>query len=155
MNHRAKTLLFGLGFFLLLGAAAGTAFADETYELTVSEPKAAVGTKGIATVTIAAKKGWKVNAEAPVTLKLTPAPGVTVEKPRLTRKDLAENTLDRARFDVAFTATEPGKKTIAADCSFVMCQETTCKPIKESVVLAMDVAAAGAAAAAPAKKKAK
>jgi hypothetical protein len=125
--------------------AAGTARADETYEIKKADAKAAVGVKGTTSVTIAAKTGWHVNEEAPISVKVLPDAGIAVEKARLTRADLAQRTKELARFDVAFTPSEPGKKTITCEASFVMCQETTCKPIKEKIALAVDVS--------PAKKK--
>lgn len=139
----------------LLGGIA--AAGEQTYDLKKVDAKATVGVKGTTSVTITGKNGWKVNEEAPLTLKLTPGPGVTVDKNRITRADGVQKSKDTARFDVAFTASEPGKKTIDGECSFVMCIDTTCVPVKEKVALAVDVAAPGAAAsaAAPAKPAAK
>lgn len=140
---------FPLAFALLLGPVA--AHAADTYEVSKTDVKAVVGEKGRATVTIQGKNGWHVNEEAPITVKLAPSGGVSVDKPKLTRGDLAEATKDRARFDVAFTASAPGAHTIGAEASFVMCQETACQPVKEKITLALE---ATAAAEAPAKKPA-
>jgi hypothetical protein len=133
----------------LLAAVLGTATqarADEKiYELKKTDVKATVGAKSTTSLTIAARSGWHVNEEGPLHLKLLPDPGITVDKPKLDRPDLAQSTKDLARFDVAFTASEPGKKTINAEAVFVMCQSTTCKPVREKVAFAVDVA--------PAKKK--
>jgi len=133
----------------LLAALLGTATqarAEETiYELKKSDVKATVGARGTTSLTIAARSGWHVNDAGPLSLKLLPGPGISVDKPRLDRPDLAQSTKDLARFDVAFTASEPGKKTINAEAVFVMCQASTCKPVKEKVAFAVDVA--------PAKKK--
>lgn len=137
-------LLGGLAA-LFLGMSA-RASAEEIYELKKSEVKAPVGAKATTSLTIAAKSGWHVNEEAPLSLKLQPDPGITIEKPKLSRADLAQSTKDLARFDVAFTGTEPGKKTINGEASFVMCQASTCKPVREKVALAVEVVA-------PAKKK--
>lgn len=131
---------------LLAPLAAATAHASsDMYDLSVGEAKTTVGAKAKASVTISGKNGWHVNEEAPVTVKLTPPAGVTVEKAKLTKADLAEHSKERARFDVGFTAAEPGKKAIAGEASFVMCQEQACKPVREKITLSVDVAA-------PAKK---
>jgi hypothetical protein len=129
--------------FTGLAAGGRAARADDTYEVKASEAKATVGAKGKASVTVVGKNGWHLNEEFPVSLKLTPGAGVAVEKPKLGRKDLAESTKERARFDVAFTASEAGKRTIDAEASFAVCQESACKPVKEKVVLAVEVAPAG------------
>jgi DsbC/DsbD-like thiol-disulfide interchange protein len=132
------TLTFSLSLSVLL---AGAARADEsTYELKTAEARGTVGMKGTTSVTIAARPGWHVNEEAPLVMKLTPDPGITVDKPRLTRGDLAQQSKEMARFEVAFTPSEPGKKTINAEASFVMCQASTCKPVREKLALAIDVA---------------
>ena len=93
-----------------------------------------------------------MNAEAPITVALTPAAGVTLKKDKLTRADLAASTKDSARFDIPVSVTDAGKKTIGAEARFVICQEQACKPVKESVTLAVDVTAPAPAAAASKKK---
>jgi len=62
------------------------------------------------------------------------------------RADLAASTKESARFDVAFEAAEAGAKVISAEARFVICQETACKPVKETLALNIEV---GAAAPAP------
>ena len=141
----AKTTLIATAGALLAGfLATSAAHAEDIYELKKGDVKATVGAKTTTSLTIAARSGWHVNEEAPMSLKLLPDPGITIDKPRLTRADLTQQTKDLARFEVAFTATEPGKKTINCEASFVMCQASTCKPVKEKVALAIDVTPAGA-----------
>lgn len=137
--------------FLLASASTATA-AESLYDVKKADTKATVGVKAITSVTIQGKNGWHVNEEAPVNVKLTPDPGVAVEKTRLTKNDLKERTNDRASFDVAFTASQPGRRTINGEASFVMCQATACKPVKEKFALALDVAAAAPAPSNKTKK---
>jgi len=132
-----------LSFVLAAGAAAGGDAA--LYEIKKTEPKVAVGATATASLTIHAKAGWHVNAEAPITVALTPPAGVTLQKAKLTRADLAQSSQESARFDIPVSATEAGKKTISAEARFVLCQEQACKPVKETLVLALDVAPAVAA----------
>lgn len=135
------TKLLSAPSFALALLVAAPAFAGELHDVTTTPAKAAAGAPAKASVKLSAKNGWKLNADAPITLKLTPPAGVTLEKPKLGRKDLAASDSHEARFDVAFTATEPGAKNIEAECSFVICQESACKPVKEKVTLALDVTA--------------
>ena len=72
------------------------------YEIKKTEPKVAVGATATASLTIATKDGWHLNAEAPITVALTPPAGVTLTKAKLTRADLAAEHRDAARFDIAF-----------------------------------------------------
>ena len=141
-------LSLSLATVLLCGSARAE---DKLYEIKNTAPKVAVGAKATTSVTIATKNGWHVNAEAPITLSLTAPAGITLPKAKLVRADLAASTLVSARFDVPFEAGEAGAKVIAAEARFVICQETACKPVKETLSINVDVSAP---AAAP-KKKAK
>ena len=87
------------------------------------------------------KGGWHVNDEAPIS-----GPGAHPRHPgsRSRRRsspevDLAASTKESARFDIPVSATEAGKKTIAAEARFVLCQQEACKPVKETLTLAIEV----------------
>lgn len=123
--------------WLVLAGATARA-TDDAYEVKPSNVKATLGEKATASVAIATRKGWHLNAEAPLTLKLTPGPGITVEKPRLVRADLAASTDSTARFDVTLLAGKAGHGDVQAEAGFVICQETLCRPIKEKVVIAVE-----------------
>jgi hypothetical protein len=148
MNRLVLTLtVFTCG---LTVEATSARAADALYEITQKTPKVAVGATATASLTIKAKSGWHVNAEAPINLALTAPAGLSLKKSKLTRADLAATSVDSARFDIPISATEPGKKSIAAEARFVICQESACKPVKETLALAVDVTPA-----APGKHKAK
>jgi hypothetical protein len=134
----------------------GLARADaKLYEIKKTEPKVATGTKGTASLTIATKSGWHMNAEAPISVQLTPPAGISLPKPKLVRSDLAASTAESARFDIPFEATEAGQKVISGEARFVICQESACKPVKETLALNIEVtpAVADKAAAPKGKKK--
>ncbi len=143
MSTRAKASSLALAVSFAL---CGPALAGELHSVTALPAKAAAGAPGKGSVVLTTKKGWHLNAEAPMSLKIAPAEGVTVAKPKLTRKDLAISTQDKAQFDVAFEAAAPGAKSIECEANFVICQESACKPVKETVTLKVDVVP-------PAKKK--
>lgn len=125
---------------LVVQLAPTASRADEKlYEIKKSEPKVATGASGTASITIATRGGWHMNAEAPITLKLSPPAGISVPKPKLGRGDLAQSTKETARFDIAFSATETGQKVIDAETHFVICQESACKPVKETLALNIEV----------------
>jgi hypothetical protein len=143
---RSKTLLSILVACAGLAALPARASA-EVYEVRATEAKAVVGAKTTATVHFATRQGWHLNKEAPFTLKLTPDAGLAVDKPKLTRADLARSTDEEAQFDVVLTAAEAGDKVVQAEAGFVICRETECRPIKEKLVIKV-------AAAVPAPKPA-
>jgi hypothetical protein len=156
MKRIALSMTAGLA--LIVSSGLSPARADTLYEVTKTEPRLAVGGTATASVTIKAKGGWHVNAEAPITVALTPPAGLSVPKAKLARADLASSSVDSARFDILISATEAGKKTIAAEARFVICQESACKPVKETLALALDVSPPATASANPkakSKKKAR
>ena len=132
-------------------AHAAPAAEQGLYEITKTDVKVAVGGTATTSLTIKVKGGWHVNGEAPISVALTPGSGLSVQKAKLTRADLAASTTDSARFDIPVSATEAGKKTINAEAHFVICQAQACKPVKETLALAVEVAPPGR----PAKKSAK
>ena len=149
-----KKTAFCAAFALIILLAGSSQATDGTYEVSKTDATLTPGAKGKASVTIAAKQGWHLNAQAPLTLKLLPTQGVDVDKAKLGRSDLAQSNETSARFDIALTAAEPGKKTIECEAGFVLCQEDSCRPVREKLTLAVDVAAPEAPKAKrPAKKK--
>jgi hypothetical protein len=129
---------------ILLGGAPSSAASEPAFYAIEKESKGArAGNPALASVAIVGKNGWHVNAEAPIVLSLVADPGVVLVKSKLTRGDLAESTLERARFDIAFTSSTPGRKAITGDARFVMCQEQACKPVRETVTLEVAVAESG------------
>jgi len=145
-------VLAGLALATLLGATAIVRADEATYEVKKTVTPATAGVASKVSVTLVGKNGWHVNDEAPITAAVKADPGVTLTKDKLTRADLAESTKQSARFDIAFSAAEPGKKTITAQTRFVMCQEQACKPASETVAFEIDVQAPGAKKDAPAAK---
>ena len=135
-----------------LGSGAAWA-GDKTYEIQKGTTATTVGAAAKASLTVQGKNGWHVNEEAPITVTLKADEGIALPKAKLARADLAQSTKDAAKFEIPFSASASGKKTITAEARFVMCQEQACKPEKETVSLEVQVAAAGEAAPA-AKDKA-
>jgi len=148
-SHRRRFL--AVAFVPALAASAlgsGVAHADEvTYEIRKTAAPAVVGKPATVSVMVVGKNGWHVNEEAPITATVKADPGVTLPKPKLARADLAESKKESARFDIPYSATEAGAKTITAQTRFVMCQEQACKPASETVAFNVDVQTPEAAAA--------
>lgn len=139
-----------------LALPVARAHADgATHEIRKTEPKVTAGGQASAGLTIAGKNGWHVNAEAPITLSLVSGdPALTLAKAKLSRADLAESTQQTARFDIPVSCaagTVAGTKTITAEAKFVMCQESACKPVKETLALNLEVTPAAAPPVAKAK----
>jgi hypothetical protein len=150
--RRLASLLASIGTMTFVLAAGVSSASDALYEIKKTEPKVAVGATATATLTITAKSGWHVNGEAPITVALTAPAGVTLQKLKLSRADLAQSTPEAARFDIPVSATEAGKKTINAEARFVLCQAQACKPVKETLAFAVEITPAAAPAPKGVKK---
>ena len=139
----------------MLSTGVATArHADALYEIKKTEPKVAVGGHRDGQPDHRAKAGWHVNAEAPITVALTAPAGVTVQKAKLTRADLAAEHAGGARFDIPVCARpRPARRPSTPRRRFVLCQEQACKPVKETLALAIEVTPAAARARAKNTKK--
>ena len=147
LSFQPSLLSSWLSSWLLLSALATLAtFArparaeEASHEIQKVSTRAVPGVPGKAAVTVQGKNGWHVNENAPITLSAKGSAGIELPKPKLARADLVQSTKETARFEIPFTASAAGKKTITAETRFVMCQEQACKPVKEIVALDIEVA---------------
>jgi len=136
---------FVLAFLVLvpLVCPAAALAADADYAVDSKDAIVTVGERGKARVTISARGGWHLKAEAPLTLNLSPAKGLAVDKRMLERADLALRNDTTAIWVVGVVASGPGKKAIAAEAGFEICLKDVCRPIKEKIKLAVVAAARG------------
>jgi len=100
------------------------------YAVTVTAPK---GCGGAAQVTLAPQGHYKFNKAYPTKVKVTPPAGVEATKPVLKKKDASSLTDAGAVFPVAYTCTAPAAGEVSALASFSVCDDKTCKMIKETV----------------------
>ena len=111
-----------------------------SYVLKVEAPPAKKGQKADAKVKITPAAGYHMNKEYPTSLVLSSVPaGVLVDKMKQTAKDAAKWEEAEGEFDVAYTASEPGKKTVTGEIKFAVCSANTCDPKKSNVSFEIDV----------------
>src|SRR6516165_10458996 len=111
-----------------------------SYVLKVEAPPAKKGQKAVAKVKITPAAGYHMNKEYPTSLVLSSVPaGVLVDKMKQTAKDAAKWEEAEGEFDVAYTASEPGKKTVSGEIKFAVCSANTCDPKKSNVSFEIDV----------------
>ncbi len=132
----------------LLYHGALTAFAQQqgeratmaAYVLKVEAPPAKKGQKAVAKVKITPGAGFHMNKEYPTSLVLSAVPaGVTVDKMKQTMKDAAKWEEAGGEFDIAYTAAEAGKKTVAGEIKFAVCSANTCDPKRSNISFDIDV----------------
>jgi hypothetical protein len=124
---------------LFVTAMAGTAFAGSNYNLSVKAPSAKVSAKSVASIIVEPTSGYKMNLEYPTKVTINAPDGVTLEKAKLTAKDAKKLDKASAEFDIAYTATQPGKKTFTGEIKFAVCTENNCDPKVEKLSFDVDV----------------
>jgi hypothetical protein len=111
-------------------AAAATPSAAAPYTVHIAPGAAVAGKPATSVIEVRPAPGFHMNLEFPARLRVTPPAGVTVTKPDLTKDD-AELTEAHLRFSVAFSAGAAGKATLAGLGDFSVCNDTTCKLIRD------------------------
>lgn len=104
--------------------------ADQTYTVRILPGEAKAGQAATSVVEVTPNPGYKMNLEFPARLKLQVPPGVTAAKSELKRDD-ADLTEKALRFNVAFTPAEAGKVSLTGSADFSVCNDTTCKLIRD------------------------
>jgi hypothetical protein len=131
--------IFAVILPLSLAASVG-AQVQQSYVLKVEAPPAKKGQKSVAKIRITPGAGYHMNKEYPTSLVLNAVPaGVTVDKMKWTMKDATKWEEAGGEFDVPFTSTEAGKKTVTGELKFAVCSATTCDPKKSNVSFEIDV----------------
>ena len=121
----------------LLAPAARAGEPAAGFSVVTAPLAAKVGQAATTQVVIKAAPGYHINKEFPTSLKLDPTAGIDIPKPKLSKAD-AKLSESEGSFEVALTAREAGKKTIAGTLAFAVCTATTCDPQRVKVAIAVD-----------------
>ena len=104
--------------------------AAQPYTVRIVPGDASAGKGATSVIEVSPAAGYHMNKEFPARLRVTPPTGVTVAKPDLSKED-AELNETMLRFSVAFNAAAAGKVTLAGLGDFSVCNDTTCKLIRD------------------------
>lgn len=103
----------------------------------------APGARGAASLTIVPAPNRRIDASAPLTVRLavSPAKGVKLVRRRLTRDDAADPRAEAPRFDLEVQADPDasGPYTLTADVRFWVCGKKTCRPVRDRATLTIHV----------------
>ena len=80
-----------------------------------------------------------MNKDYPTSVKLTAPAGVDLAKASFTARESGKIEEQEARIDVAFTATDAGKKSFSGTVKFAVCTATSCDPRSAPVNFVVDV----------------
>ncbi|HEY7956905.1 MAG: hypothetical protein ACHQ17_07365 [Polyangia bacterium] len=123
-----------------LGAAESSALADPSYSIKVDAPSVKRASAGVAKIHIVPGPGFHFNKDYPAKMVLDGVPaGVMVKKLTFTAKDAAALSEAGAEFDVGYTASQAGKKTLTGELKFAVCSASSCDPKKEKLSFTVEV----------------
>lgn len=151
----ARALLASLSLLLALApamAAAGEGApkkkeraTKDDYELDVSGTTEELkpGEAGRFSLVIRPKNGTKVHPQAPLEVKLKATAGLEVEKPKLSRKEIANPGEPAPELKTGVRAIREGDQAIEADVSFFLCTDEWCQRMTDRVNVPIKVAQEG------------
>ena len=121
-------------------AEAGPVVDDPSFELRANAhgPYTA-GTQGTFEILLTPRGNYHVNQDYPMSVTLTGPDAVAFPSAELGNDDAAERTLQRARFDVPFTASAAGEQRVTVDVDFAVCTPETCMPDRRTLALLLPV----------------
>ncbi|WP_428261445.1 hypothetical protein [Haliangium sp.] len=118
------------------------------------EVRAVGGGEGAISLTITARPGHRVAAEAPLVVSVgvvaevgdagagtASEPGLSLPRRRYRRRDAADPRAAAPRFDLAYRARAPGTYPVVVEAGFWVCARRTCRPVRFSRRVAVEVAA--------------
>ena len=142
---------------LVITATLAATFAQAApepreHELRVGGPVTlAAGAHGSASVSIVPAAGRRIDAEAPLSIRLVAAPaaGLVLPRHRYTLGDAADPRAEAPRFDLALEGQAAGSYTLRIEARFWLCAARSCRAVRDTVEIPVTVEAAPGAAAPP------
>jgi hypothetical protein len=111
----------------------------------------AAGARGAASLSIVPAAGRRIDADAPLSLRLsaTPARGLELPRHRYALVDAADPRAEAPRFDLALAGQTPGSYTLRVEARFWLCAARSCRAVRDTVEIPVTVEASTTPAPAP------
>jgi hypothetical protein len=132
---------------LAIVTVAATARADDKvveHELRAGGAvEVAVGARGAASLTIVPAAGRRLDASAPLSVRLSiaPAAGVKLPRRRYVLADAADPRAEAPRFDLPLEGVTAGTYVLTVEARFWLCALRTCRPVRDQVDIPVTVTA--------------
>jgi hypothetical protein len=103
----------------------------------------ATGARGAASLSIVPAAGRRIDAEAPLSIRLsaTPAAGLLLPRHRYALGDAADPRAEAPRFDLALEGQAAGSYTLRVEARFWLCAARSCRAVRDTVEIPVTVAA--------------
>ncbi len=140
---RALLLSFLVALVLPAGArgadVGGEAARSYRIETEGSTRELANGASGKLLLAIVPLNGTHVHPAAPLKIALSGTPGLKLSKDTLGHKDAIDPKAEGPRFEVPFTAAQPGAQEARARVDFFICSDEWCVKQSRDVTIPVDV----------------
>lgn len=148
-SRAALAAIAVLGAVVVLRAAADP--KPPAWELVVPERvELAPGAPGAITIDVVPGAGRSVSRDGPVRLDVAPPDGVTITRRRLSLADATDPGAASPRFTVKLVADRAGSYPVEISIRLWLCVRQTCKPVRATRTVTVDVVAPSVPDAAPA-----
>lgn len=142
---RSVQLAAIVAFFCAIAVAAGAQEerkgrgVDYDIQTSASTKQLKVGERGKLVIAIIPTKDRKVHKQAPLSVSLRAPAGIVLDKAKLGRADVSQDSEKRLELSVGFTAKSMGEQSIEANASFFICTDKWCQRMSERIVIAVNV----------------
>lgn len=128
------------------GDQAGDPGGDHDLRLPAQDA-AVAGEHRALSLTIAPRPGHTISRDGPIAIELRTGAdsGVQLPRHRYQRRDAADPHADAPRFDLHYRAQTPGRHLVTVDVRFWVCARRTCRPVRATREVTIEVAPAPSA----------
>ena len=150
MRLETRPARYGLAIALAIALSASTAPSgwaqdpDEPSDHTISVPEqdaATLGDTRALSLTLTPRPGYSISLDGPLVIELgaTPKDGLALPRQRYARRHAADPRAATPRFDLAYRAAKAGRYTMTISLRFWVCRKQTCRPIRATRRVHIDI----------------
>jgi len=112
---------------------------DYDIDISASSKQLKVGERGKIVIAIVPGADRKVHKQAPLSIDLRSPAGIVLDKAKLGRSDITQDSEKRLELTVGFAAKTGGEQSVEANATFFICTDKWCQRMTERVVIPVNV----------------
>jgi hypothetical protein len=138
-----SAILIAVGALAISLAAAGEEKkgrgVDYNIDVAASTKQLKVGERGKVVIAIVPGAGRKVHKQAPLSIDLRAPAGIVLDKAKLGRADITQDSETRLELTVGFAAKTGGEQSVEANATFFICTDKWCQRMTDRIVIPVNV----------------
>lgn len=112
---------------------------DYQIDTSASTKQVKVGERGKIVIAIVPLNDRKVHKQAPLSVTLRAPAGVVLDKAKLGRGDITQDSEKRLELTVGYSAKTMGEQAVEANASFFICTDKWCQRMSERLAITVKV----------------